>query len=293
MAVNDPWAKWLLENRFGGDEDRLHDVLAGLYPVRDKVLANAALAGNETLLDVGCGDGLVAFKALAHLPEGRVIFADISQELLDQAHGLAKSAGLLDRCQFIRTDAMRLDGIPDASVDVVTTRSVLIYVAGKRLAFEAFYRVLKPGGTFSLFEPINRFANPEPDHLFWGRDVTPVNAIAAKVKALYADLQPPDADPMLNFDATDLVNWAEAAGFREIHLELHADITPISEYHLRTGWQAFLHTAPNPRVPSLHDAMQDVLTPDERATLSDHLRPLVESGAGTLRQAVAYVWGEK
>lgn len=293
MTQNDPWARWLLENRFGGDEDRLQDVLAGLIPVREKVLAHAALAGDETLLDVGCGDGLIAFGALAQLPAGRVIFADISQELLDAAHGLAKSAGLLDRCQFIRTDAMLLDGIADASVDVVTTRSVLIYVPGKRLAFEAFYRVLKPGGTFSLFEPIHRFAQPEPDTRLWGYDVTPVQAIATKVKTVYAERQPSERDPLLNFDATDLVNLAESAGFREIHLELYADITPIRAYNLQRDWQTFLHTRPNPRLPSLHDAMQVALSPDEQTALEAHLRPLVEAGDGIHRQAVAYVWGEK
>ena len=42
-------------------------------------------------------------------------------------------------------------------MDIVTTRSVLIYVEDKRRAFEEFFRVLKPGGRISLFEPINRF----------------------------------------------------------------------------------------------------------------------------------------
>ena len=43
----------------------------------------------------------------------------------------------------------------DGSVDVVTTRSVLIYVKDKAAALREFYRVLKPGGRVSLFEPIN------------------------------------------------------------------------------------------------------------------------------------------
>jgi SAM-dependent methyltransferase len=188
---------------------------------------------------------------------------------------------------------MLLDGIPDESVDVVTTRSVLIYVAGKKLAFDAFYRVLKPGGTFSLFEPLNGFAQPEPDHLLWGYNVTPIQGVAAKVKAHYLALQPPERDPMLNFDATDLVNWAQSAGFREVHLELYADITPISEYDLTQDWQTFLHTPPNPRVPSLHDAMEEALTLDEQTALESHLCPLVEAGDGIHQQAVAYVWGEK
>jgi len=46
-----------------------------------------------------------------------------------------------------------LAAIPDASVDVVTTRSVLIYVRDKRRAFGEFARVLRPGGWISIFEP--------------------------------------------------------------------------------------------------------------------------------------------
>jgi ubiquinone/menaquinone biosynthesis C-methylase UbiE len=36
--------------------------------------------------------------------------------------------------------------VADGSVDVVTTRSVLIYVAEKAQAFAAFARVLRPQG---------------------------------------------------------------------------------------------------------------------------------------------------
>jgi cyclopropane fatty-acyl-phospholipid synthase-like methyltransferase len=35
-----------------------------LYPIRDQVLGHASLHDDETLLDVGCGDGLIAFGAL-------------------------------------------------------------------------------------------------------------------------------------------------------------------------------------------------------------------------------------
>ena len=55
-----------------------------------------------------------------------------------------------------------LTGIADASVDVLTTRSVLIYVAEKQHALAAFARVLRPHGRISLFEPINRLMFPEP-----------------------------------------------------------------------------------------------------------------------------------
>src|SRR5215813_9608182 len=70
---------------FGGDpEARQQDLAEFLYPVRDKVLDKAQLRPDDTVLDVGAGDGLIAFSALERLgPDGQVIFSDISQDLLD------------------------------------------------------------------------------------------------------------------------------------------------------------------------------------------------------------------
>src|SRR5688500_13069558 len=55
-----------------------------LLPIRDKVLEKAALKSGDTLLDVGTGDGLIAFAALDLVgTEGLVIFSDIAQGLVD------------------------------------------------------------------------------------------------------------------------------------------------------------------------------------------------------------------
>src|SRR5947207_8645204 len=128
-----------------------------LVPVREKVLDRAGLAEGETLLDVGCGEGLIGFGALER-GAGHVVFSDISDDLLDFCRGTARELNVLDRCSFVKAAAEDLREIEDASVDVVTTRSVLIYIADKRAAFAEFGRVLRPGGRISLFEPINRFA---------------------------------------------------------------------------------------------------------------------------------------
>ena len=64
----DRWHRWLLDVRFGGDAAaREQDLAEFLYPVRDKVLDYANLQPGDTLLDVGTGDGLIAFGALERL----------------------------------------------------------------------------------------------------------------------------------------------------------------------------------------------------------------------------------
>ncbi len=62
-----------------------------------------------------------------------------------------------DRCEFLQASADDLSAVADASIDVVTIRSVLTYVTANSRRFENFDRVLKPGGRLSIFEPIDRF----------------------------------------------------------------------------------------------------------------------------------------
>jgi ubiquinone/menaquinone biosynthesis C-methylase UbiE len=283
------WSQWLLKRRFGGDPQRLKEMLDWLYPIRDRVLSHVQLGEGETLLDVGCGDGLITFGALQRFPECRVIFSDISDDLLQHARELAREMNVLDRCQFVHATADDLSPFADGSIAAVTTRSVLIYVSAKQQAFNEFSRVLRPSGCLSIFEPINRFGTPEPPERFGSYDVTPVIEIANKLKAVYDSLQPTDTDPMVDFDERDLIACAEKAGFAQIGLELQVEIKPPD----RDNWEDALHTAGNPKIPTLEEAMQQVLTPDEMAAFIHHLRPLVESRQGLSRRARAYMWAVK
>lgn len=281
----DQWAQWLLHRRHGGDPEELKQTLAYLYPIRDRVLDHAHLREGETVLDVGCGDGLIAFGALERVgPSGRVIFSDISQDLLDHAHALAEQMGVLDRCRFLRASAEDLAAIPDSSVDVVTTRSVLIYVADKPRAFAEFFRVLRSGGRISLFEPINRFGMDQPS---W--DAGPVQELRDRVRGVFEAMQPRETDPMVDFDERDLLAYTEAAGFREIHLEYRADIEPAEPRR----WETVLHSSGNPRIPTLAEVIDQVLTPEEAVRYAAHVRPIVESGQGVSRGATAGLWAVK
>src|SRR6266508_866732 len=121
--ILDRWARWLLERRHGGDPEALRRTLEYLWPVRDRVLANATVREGDVLLDVGCGDGLIGFGALERVgARGRVIFSDVSDDLLAHVERIARDTAVIDRCRFVHADAADLALIGDASVDVVTTR---------------------------------------------------------------------------------------------------------------------------------------------------------------------------
>jgi arsenite methyltransferase len=288
----DHWAQWLLNRRFGGDAasaDERAQFMERLLRVRDQILDRAALEPGETLLDVGCGDGLIGFGALAR-QAGTVIFSDVSADLIAVCRSAAEELGDLDRCRFLEAGAVDLAALPEQSVDVITTRAVLIYVEAKQQAFDEFFRVLRPGGRISLYEPINRFGHGERDEeLFWFYPVDGLGELAARVAAVYSDLQPPEADPMLNFDERDLVRHADEAGFFPIELKLEAEIRPIEARQ----WESFHNSAPNPKVPTVAEAMEQALTPEERQRVVAHLRPLVEAGRGIWRMAHAHLYAVK
>jgi len=288
----DRWQRWLLDVRFGGDpEARQQDLAEFLYPVRDKVLDKAQLRPGDSVLDVGAGDGLIAFGALERLgPEGQVIFSDISQNLLDHCRRAAEAEGVLDRCRFLLAAADQLSAVATGSVDVVTTRSVLIYVKDKAGALREFYRVLEPGGRISLFEPINVLMSDCDPGCFFGYDMRPVTALQAKVDALYESIQPRGKDPMGDFDERDLLRHAEEAGFPAIDLELRVTVENAKR---PVPWERFLRMSGNPLIPPLSDALGRTLTAGEIITYTEHLRPLVESGTGQERRAFAYLTAMK
>jgi SAM-dependent methyltransferase len=226
---------------------------------------------------------LIGFDGLAR-GVGCVTFSDISRDLLGSCREAARELGVSDRCEFVEASAENLEGIAAASVDVVTTRSVLIYVKDKRTAFAEFARVLRPGGRISIFEPINRFA-ASSESAFLGYDLSGLGEITQKLRAVFEAIQPPDSDPMLDFDERDLFRLAEESGFYPVTLTLEAVAQPL----VPRDWDGFLNTSGNPNIPTLAEAIESTLTDDERSRLTAELRPKVESGRGTWRMASAYL----
>jgi arsenite methyltransferase len=286
-VTEDHWAAWLRRRRSGGDAEYEARTVEQLRVARDRILENAAFESGQTLLDVGCGNGLVAFGALQR-GAGHVVFADISEPLLEECRSIAADLDLLDRCEFHRAVADDLAGVVDASVDVVTTRSVLIYVKDKERAFAEFFRVLRPGGRVSIFEPINTFGMEERRREFFGLDDPAVASLGEKIAALEYAAQPGD-DPMLDFDERDLLRQAEAAGF----FPVRADVRFVVEPHESRSWEGFLNSSGNPNIPTFGEAMERALSDGERERYSEYLRPRVEGGLGRWRMGSAYLWATK
>jgi arsenite methyltransferase len=284
-SERDRWAEWLGQRRHGGDPAVLEKQLPAIHEFRDRVIANASIEVDDVVLDVGTGNGLVGFAALALVGvTGRVIFSDVSQELLQECKALAEELGELERCSFLEASG---DALPlaDSSVDVVTTRSVLIYLMDKRPAFEEFFRVLRPGGRVSLFEPINIFGHEQQRRTYYGIDITPVRCLAEKVMASWKG---PEDHPLLNFDERDLIRFAEEAGFDEIRLDYRAEIG--TRPAMAESWDTLRRMSGNPLDPTPEEEIAAALTPAEQAEFESYLARALESRPGVRdRRASVYL----
>jgi arsenite methyltransferase len=298
MPEPDKWSRWLAETRFGGDHKAAEAQLRTLTALRKRLLRKAGLTDGKVVLDVGAGEGLIGFGALEIVgATGRVIFSDISDQLVEFTRAAAAQMGVLDRCSFVTAGAEDLSAIETESVDLVATRSVLIYVDDKQRAFREFFRVLKPGGRTALFEPIDdRRMTGYSDYWrrrFW---VDPDSAESAHVNDLLDRLDEHWRsrylhvnEAMLNFNERDLLMMAVAAGFAGVHTELYLDAGPMRPMK----WDTMMNTSGNPLIPTNGEVMREIFSPEDQARFEHHLRPIIERGGNLWRSHGSFTWAFK
>jgi arsenite methyltransferase len=127
---------------------------------RRTLIKSLHLKGNETVLDVGCGRGLLLNEAAKHIPNGKAIGVDLWQAA-DQSGNHpdvtmmnAKAEGVAGRVE-VKTGDMRALPLPDCSVDAVVASLSIHNVPNKRgraQAIQEIHRVLKPGGQIALLD---------------------------------------------------------------------------------------------------------------------------------------------
>lgn len=132
----------------------------GKFLLRDKLLDSFHWRGDETVLDVGCGHGLMLVGAAKKLRQGKAIGIDLWRKM-DQT-GNSREATTLnlqlenvaDRAELVDGDARKLP-FGDNSFDVVLSSWALHNIpdrAGRDVAIREIARVLKPGGRVVIID---------------------------------------------------------------------------------------------------------------------------------------------
>jgi ubiquinone/menaquinone biosynthesis C-methylase UbiE len=98
----------------------------------------------ETILDAGCGSGLMSRLLASRFPETEVVGLDLNPDYLAYARGCA-TAERLPNLSFEQGDVQSLP-FADGVFDVVWSQWVLYFLLRPDLALREFRRVLRPGG---------------------------------------------------------------------------------------------------------------------------------------------------
>jgi SAM-dependent methyltransferase len=170
LAARGPWyltetraffscraATW--NTRFGDD-----------MPAYAAAVARAGIRAGGVAIDVGCGTGR-ALPALRQAvgPDGAVIAADLTPEMLDQARPVSQAAD----AALVLADARRLP-FADASADALFAAGLVNHLPDTEAGLRELARVTRPGGLLVLFHPSGRAALAARH----GRTLTPDEPLA-------------------------------------------------------------------------------------------------------------------
>jgi ubiquinone/menaquinone biosynthesis C-methylase UbiE len=122
-----------------------------MRPLTQRLFLDAGIRAGMTVLDLGSGAGDVAML-LAEMvgPEGSVIGLDLDYDAMQHARERAVAARF-HNVSFVHSDFAHYR--PDAPLDAIVGRLVLMYQADPAAALGQVIRYLRPGGVVAFIEP--------------------------------------------------------------------------------------------------------------------------------------------
>jgi SAM-dependent methyltransferase len=134
----------------------------------EELAAQLQIAAGATMLDVGSGLGGPS-RFLAATYGAHVTGVDLSPPFVEAATMLSERTGLADRTTFRVADALALP-FEDSSFDYAWTQHVAMNIRDRGRLYGEIFRVLKPGGSFAIYDVIGGDGEPLIFPVPWARE---------------------------------------------------------------------------------------------------------------------------
>jgi SAM-dependent methyltransferase len=142
-------AAWYVDTSLSYDEPDMDQFMATGRVVVDEALLSAPVrpAQHGRAVEIGPGLGRICAALAEHFDS--VVGIDVSAEMVERARALVPD----DRVELLVGDGVGLRPIPDASVDFVTSFTVMQHLTSRKLVLGYLRegaRVLRPGGVLAI-----------------------------------------------------------------------------------------------------------------------------------------------
>jgi ubiquinone/menaquinone biosynthesis C-methylase UbiE len=109
------------------------------------------MTGRGEAVDLGCGPGQLVIELVRRSPGLHVTGIDLSDEMIARGQDNARRAGVADRVSFRRGDAQQIPFL-DTSLDLVVSTLSLHHWSDPVAVLDEIARVLRPSGSFLIFD---------------------------------------------------------------------------------------------------------------------------------------------
>jgi trans-aconitate 2-methyltransferase len=206
-----------------------------------ELIHKLALRGDETLLDIGCGDGKITAQIARTIPQGRVHGIDLSADMIQLARQQFDSRSH-PNLRFQQMDAARIQLA--RGFDVAFSTAALHWVADHPAILKGVHACLKPGGRI-LFQMGGRGNAAEVYEAL-------LEVVQASAWRPYFDSF---AFPYHFLTPKDYASWLPACGFRLRRAEL---IPKDMQHQGAEGFKGWLRTTWFPYTERLPEEQREV-----------------------------------
>jgi trans-aconitate 2-methyltransferase len=182
-----------------------------------QVIDGLGLAGDEVVLDAGCGSGSVTFDLLKKLPNGKIYAVDFSEEMIQKLTASVRERGVTN-VTAIRASLTDFE-LPE-EVDLVFSNAVFHWIPDDDALFSCLLRATKPGGRlraqcgggniFARFMPaVHAVRTAEPFKRWLGdyedgkKYRSPEQTVASLERAGWTDARASTFEAPVTFEAED------------------------------------------------------------------------------------------